>query len=79
MNYGAKVKGLCLALYGVAVFAVLAYGTSSLLAQPLTCPDDDYQYLGACASEQECDDACVFVHGIGAIGKCLNGCCHCLI
>lgn len=72
-----KVRGLALSLYVLAIVGALGYGASSLFAQPLGCPDDGFQYLGACSSESECDMACDLVHQMGVGGKCLGGCCEC--
>lgn len=69
-----------LSIVGVLVAVALAVGAHSALAKPvmLTCPNDGWRYLGSCSSPAECTNACVGVHGPGAQGKCLDGCCQCL-
>lgn len=74
-----KVRGFALALYVLAIVGALGYGATSLFAQPLGCPDDGFQYLGACSSEEQCDLACIGVHGGTAGGKSMGGCCECFI
>jgi len=75
-----QVRQVGLVLYALAVVAGLGFGATALRAQPReTCPDDGWQYLGACSSEQDCDDRCNLVHGGSAGGKCLGGCCECYI
>ncbi len=70
-----RVLGTALVLGG------LAFGTSALFASPTiaACPDDGWAFLGACASQPECQNKCEAVHGLDVFGVCSpSGCCRCL-
>jgi hypothetical protein len=75
-----KAKGIGTVLYAAAVIAALGFGAATLQAQPRSCMNDGWEYLGACSSQAECDANCNAVHYPDTYGgKCLGGCCTCYI
>jgi hypothetical protein len=75
-----RIKGTGKLLYAFAIALSLGFGARELRADPtFDCPNDGWEFLGACASEQACDDACDGIHGLGAGGRCVSGCCHCFL
>lgn len=65
----------------VSLFAVgaLTFGASEVLAEnaALACPYNPPAFLGECASQDECQTACVTAGGIQ--GSCTGGCCRCFL
>lgn len=66
----------------VSLFAIVALGFagSEAFAADVNsaCPYNPPVFLGECASQQECQDACVAVGGIE--GRCgADGCCRCFL
>jgi hypothetical protein len=74
-----KAKGIGTLLYAAAIMAALAFGASTVRADPAPCNNDGWEWLGACSSQLECDNNCLVVHPGGPGGKCLGGCCQCYI
>lgn len=76
-----RMKGIGLALYVLAIVAGLGFGAAALQAQPVDgCPDDGWEFLGACSSQLECDLNCINVHFPNEQGgKCFGGCCTCYL
>ena len=74
------LKAASVSVFTLSVAVSLAIGVRTAFAQSvtMTCPNDGWRYLGSCSSTAECTNACVGVHGPGAQGKCLDGCCQCL-
>ena len=66
------------------VVGILGLGAQRAMATPvnLDCPNDGYNYLGACVPPGDdiaCRNACIAVGGPTSTGWCLNGvCCRCL-
>ena len=67
-------------VYALLVAGSLTVGARAALARPVGARDCRYDppaFLGACASQQDCDNACHLEGGYQ--GQCLGGCCRCLL
>jgi hypothetical protein len=64
-------------LSGLALAGSLTFGVTSAFAEANTIPCrwDPITHLGACSTEQECDNRCIAYGGFD--GECAMGCCHC--
>lgn len=67
--------------YALAISLGLLYGAREALARTsvFDCPNDGYNWLGACISEQDCQARCEAVGSDESIGQCwgIYYCCRC--
>ena len=80
MTRPVALLSLRLALLGAMVIGALTFSARQAFAAnaAMTCPNDGWNYLGACVDNTDCTAACLGIHSPPVVGRCTNGCCRCL-